>query len=39
MGQKNEDGKTGFDELSDKSKKIIVEYIAKRKLNLRITDP
>ena len=35
MEQKNDDGKTGYDKLSEKNKNIIVEYIAKRKLNLR----
>ena len=35
MEQKNDDGKTGYDKLSEKNENIIVEYIAKRKLNLR----
>ena len=35
MEQKNDDGKTGYDKLSEKNKNIIVEYIVKRKLNLK----
>ena len=35
VDQRDNNGYTGYDELSNNSRKIIAEYITKRKLNVR----